>query len=341
MKILKIVILTAVFVFLGFLGIRTFYFAALKRPTQTEDAKELTIEKGAGVTEIADMLYDQGLINSKTLFKIYLKLNDLGSTLEAGEYEIPAGLNLKETVEILQHGTFDIKITFLEGWRREQIAVHASEVFNEEFPVSNSFVENFLSASEGMEGYLFPDTYFVEKGTTAKEIVQLMREMFDKKVTDDLVSRAEERGLSLDEVVILASIVEREVPAEEDRPRVAGILIKRWQNDWPLEADATVQYAIANSELTNCQTDELSNCTWWPKNLTKADLEIDSPYNTRKNKGLPPGPICNPGLSSLRAVVNYEQTPYWFYLSDKEGNTHYSKTLDGHNQNVVKYLRGW
>ena len=335
-RVFKKVIFT--FTLLAFLtlGARAYYLAALDRPSSSSGPQLVTIAPGMGVAEIAKLLAERNLIHSEALFKIYLRLNDLEATLEAGEYEIPPHLNLKETVELLQHGTFDLKLTFPEGWRREEMAAYAAKVFNSD---SKTFEEEFLAASEGMEGYLFPETYIVPRKTTAEELVRLMRKMFDSRFTEELRRGAKRRGLSEEEVVILASIVEREVRFDEDRAKVAGILIKRWRNGWPLEADATVQFAAATEGRRQPTTDNRPT-GWWPKKLTTADLEIDSPYNTRKYRGLPPAPICSPGLEALEAVVNYQPTPYWYYVSDEEGRIHFSKTLDEHNEKVLKYTRG-
>jgi len=312
------------------------YRAALSRPSRSTETAEITIPAGMGVAEISALLFENKLIRSEGLFKLYLRLNDLGATLEAGEYSVPPRLSLPETVALLQHGTFDLKATFPEGWRREEMAEYLGELMAgvDDTKITES---GFLSASVGMEGYLFPETYFVSREASAEEVVILMRGMFDKKFGDEWRRKAEERGLSVEEVVILASIVEREVTLAEDRAKVAGILIKRWKNGWPLEADATIQYALATSNYQLSAIDD--DFTWWPERLTKADLAIDSPYNTRKYRGLPPAPVCNPGLATLTAVVDYEETPYWFYVSDKEGKIHFSKTLDEHNQQVLQYVR--
>ena len=163
-----------------------------------------------------------------------------------------------------------------------------------------------------------------------------MRENFDKKyagLTQD------SGGLTQDEIVTFASIVEREVAKEEDRKKVAGILIKRWRNGWPLEADATVQYAKVNVKCQMLEVKGMKSCQWWPEELTDSDLKLDSPYNTRQNVGLPPTPISNPGLSALKAVAAPQQTPYWYYLTDDNGVTHYSKTLAEHNANIARYLK--
>lgn len=138
-----------------------------------------------------------------------------------------------------------------------------------------------------------------------------------------------------EEVLILASIVEREVKFNNDRPIVAGILLKRLEKNWPLQADATVQYAIASAK---CKGKSAKCGNWWPKNLTREDLKIKSPYNTYLYPGLPPGPICNPGLAAIEAVLNPVGSEYWFYLSDEEGKMHYAKTAEEHEENISKYL---
>ena len=345
-KLFKIVTITSILLVLLILGARGYYLAALNRPSLSDKTLSITVESGMGVNEIAKLLAENGLIHSEILFKIYLQLNNLAATLQAGEYEVSPHLNLKETVALLQHGTFDLKLTFPEGWRREEMAEYLEEAAGN-LPAKaplGAKAEEFLAASEGMEGYLFPETYLVPKDTNAEELVKMMRKMFDAKFTKELRDRAAQRNLSVEEVVILASIVEREVKLDEDRAPVAGILIKRWRSGWPLEADATVQFAVANSRqlsaISGPPTGEAGQPEWWPKKLTNSDLEIDSPYNTRKYRGLPPGPICNPGLKALKAVVGYKESSYWFYISDKGGKTLFSKTLDEHNQKVLKYTAG-
>ncbi|MEA2020475.1 MAG: endolytic transglycosylase MltG [Patescibacteria group bacterium] len=335
-KFLKVTIFFLFLLPILFFGARAYYKFALNREAQIDTPKTIIIEPGMGISEIATLLSDQGVINSEVLFIIYVKLNHGSAKLQAGEYQIPADLNLKEVVELLQHGTFDINLTFLEGWRREQMAEYLQKDPRAR-GLENISGDEFLALTQGEEGYLFPDTYRIPRDTSTKELVDLMRKTFAEKVGEDLREDAKETGLSFPEVIVLASVVEREVPSAEDRSKVAGILIKRLQNNWPLEADATVQYAVAN---VRCGEGSLECENWWPNQLTKTDLALDDPYNTRKHKGLPPAPICNPGIDSIKAVVNYEKSPYWFYLSDKEGNTHYSKTLDEHQQKVLKYLSG-
>jgi UPF0755 protein len=135
-------------------------------------------------------------------------------------------------------------------------------------------------------------------------------------------------------VLILASIVEREAGLDQDRPLIAGILLKRWRQGWPLQADATIQYAVGDDR---CQGQE-AECDYWAP-VKKADLAINSAYNTYKNQGLPPGPICSPGLASIKAVVYPQTSDYWFYLSDSDGTVHYARTNEEHSENVTRYLR--
>jgi UPF0755 protein len=195
---------------------------------------------------------------------------------------------------------------------------------------AKNFRQEFLSVSDGMEGFLFPDTYLFPKDVSASVVVSKMRSTFDQKFGTNTGNS----GLDLNELVILASIIERETVTPEERPIVAGIYLKRLQAGWTLDADATIQYAVASLECKN-----KIECKWWKRSLTAQDLEIKSPFNTYRNAGLPPNPICNPGLSSLTAVSNPQDSPYWFYLHDNNGKIHYAKTLEEHNMNVNKYLR--
>jgi UPF0755 protein len=180
------------------------------------------------------------------------------------------------------------------------------------------------------EGYLFPDTYLIPEQATAGGIIEILVNNYYRRFDDSLKAKAKKNGLSEKEVLILASLVEKEGRNDADRQKVASIILKRYRKDWPLQIDATIQYALGY---------QANEKTWWKKVLTADDLSIDSPYNTYKNTGLPPGPICNPGLSSITAVANANvNTPYWYYLSDKNGKMHYSKTLEEHNANIKSYL---
>lgn len=287
--------------------------------------QKFIVEKGDPIALIARNLKKADLIRSPFVFRLLVTSRNM--TLQAGEYNLAPSMSVYEIAQALTHGTFDYQVTTIEGWRIEEIAEH----LNSEIGIS---AQEFLENAE--EGYMFPETYFVPADITGQEFASLMRITFDKKVNSEMRSDLEDQDLTLDQVVTLASIVEREANTDSARPVVAGILLKRWRNDWPLEADATVQYAVASSRNNGVSGED---SMWWPNKLTAADLEIDSQYNTRKYKGLTPGPICNPGLSSMQAVIYPEQTDYWFYITDTEGEMHYSRTVDEHNQNVLRYLR--
>jgi len=157
--------------------------------------------------------------------------------------------------------------------------------------------------------------------------LQIIDKNFQKKVLKNQASEIQKSGMEINQILTLASIVERETRQASDRAIVAGILLKRLENSWPLQVDATIQYAVGKKG------------DWWPSNLTREDLEVNSPYNTYLNRGLPPGAICNPGLSSIISVLQPKQTDYWFYISDKNGVMHYAKTGEEHGANVEKYLR--
>lgn len=304
----------------------SYYGIALNRPAQNDREKVFKIDKGEGASDISSRLYAEDLINSKALFDVYVVLNNYQDNLQAGVYTVPAGSSVKQLVMLFSKGTDDLRVTFLEGWRVEEIAQEASLSFE------GVGYDRFLDEAKQYEGRLFPDTYDFSVGAAEETIINAMRENFKDKTKDLLTAEAlAKAGLSEEQVVIVASIVEREVRTEEDRAIVAGILLKRFKDRELLGADATTQYAVA-PKMENGQE------TWWPNQLTVEDLASASAFNTRKVVGLPPTPICSPGLSALQAVVNPQETDYYYYLTDLEGVTHYATTLDEHNRNIGKYL---
>lgn len=297
------------------------------------EAIPVTVEAGQGISAIASTLKEEGLIRSTLLFKIYIQLHRSGNSLQAGDYELSKGQNVPEMLEVLQHGTFDRRLTFLEGWRREEMADYLGTI-----PGLNINREAFLQASEGKEGRLFPDTYVVPRYISAADLVGLMESTFNQKVTSEIRDGFLAQGLTFEEGIILASIVEREVMTDEDRALVAGILLKRHKEGWPLQADATTQYALG-FQANNGEDDSVRASAWWKQHLTVADLEIDSAYNTRRKVGFPPTPICSPGIATLAAVARPEPSDYWYYLTGTDGTMHYAVTLDEHNANIANYLQ--
>ncbi|MDO8461077.1 MAG: endolytic transglycosylase MltG, partial [bacterium] len=176
------------------------------------------------------------------------------------------------------------------------------------------------------EGYLFPDTYLIPKDADIDLIVTLMKDNFDKKY--ESITPAKKTNLTKEEIVILASMIEREAKLDQDRSLVASVLLNRKNIGMKLDIDATIQYALGYQEIEK---------TWWKKGLTLQDIKLNSSYNTYLNPGLPPTPISNPGLEALNAVVNPAETQYFYYISDSSGRNHYAKTIEEHNANIKTF----
>lgn len=278
------------------------------------------VQAGDGARVIATNLAAAHLIRSPTAFFLLVKLMGIEKNLQAGDFRLNKAMDSRTVAEQLTHGFEDIWVTTLEGWRNEEIATTLAK--NLDLPESE-----FLKVAR--EGYMFPDTYRIPRDATAGAIVNMFRTTFDDKVTSAMRAEAKKRGLSMDQVIILASIVEREGRTDEDRPVIAGILLKRLKANWPLQVDATLQYALGYQS---------SDKSWWKKVLSEDDRSVKSPYNTYATPGLPPGPICNPGLSSVRAVISPKDSDYWYYLHDTSGGVHYAKTIEEHEANISKFL---
>ncbi|HOM78075.1 MAG TPA: endolytic transglycosylase MltG [bacterium] len=339
----KVLVVSLILLLILAIPLASFYYSfAINRPAQNSERTVIEIESGQSLVEISKNLYSKDLINSQGLFLFYVVVNNLDKNIQAGVYSIPSGTSLRDLVLILQKGTKDVTVTFLEGWRVEEFALAASK--NLKFVNYDDFV---LQATP-LEGYLFPDTYHLRYDINTEDLIKLLSKTFDDKtrelfkVRNDLTA-----DLSNEEIVILASLIEREIHVEEDRPLVAGILVKRLQQGIPLGVDATSQYYIPflrakcpERSWVKCFTmDEAEKITWWVNDITQEELEYDSPYNTRKNRGLPPTPISSFGISALKAALEPEQTDYFFYITDRTGTTRFAKTLSEHENNILKYLR--
>ncbi len=314
-----------IFLFLAVFLIGFIWFFRSSGPVSTVKTEQrFLIEKGSGASLVGANLQKQGLVKSPLAFKIYVQLTGKSAKIQAGEYLISPNLTLFQLVDLFLEGPQEVWVTVPEGLRREEIAFKMTEGLGLEGAAKERFIKEFLAKSQGLEGYLFPDTYLLPRDVTASVAVTVMKSTFDKKVNFAYTNKD----------IILASILERETITTQERPIVAGILINRLNAGWAIQTDATVQYAVGSA---NCVV-PTATCDWWPRPLTQADLEIKSPYNTYTNTGLPPAPISNPGLTSINAVVNYEDSPYWYYLHDSEGQIHYGATLEEHNANISKYL---
>lgn len=319
LKVFFICFFVGLFILVGLFGAYFVYQDKLSAPSDDKTKHQFTISKGERISEIALKLKNEGYIKDDFSFKIYLKLNGLESRLQSGEFSISKSMNASEIVEELSHGTSDKRVTLLEGWRVEEMAL----VLSKELGIGE---QDFIKKSK--EGYMFPDTYQFPKETDADEVIGILKDNFDVKYVKAVKESKSKTKYSQNEIVTIASIIERESKGGEERNIISGILQKRLAEGMALEVDATVQYAIGYDEIQN---------TWWKKGLTTDDLKIDSPYNSRKVAGLPPNPICNPSYESLSAALNPKESPYWFYSHDKKGVVHYAKTIDEHLQNISKY----
>jgi UPF0755 protein len=326
-KLLLFLIIIASIIFFVF-----FWWQSVNKPLDPlkDKPQRFVITRGMTVSEIGTKLAKEGLIKSPFAFKLYVQFLGKTQDIKAGEFQLSPSEKMSEIVSKLMKGPDLVWITFPEGLRREEIAIKIIKEIG--VKDAQEFYSQFILASEGKEGFLFPDTYLVPKEITAQKMVDILYDNFNKK-TNILISDINKTKMSLLEIVVLASLIERETNTESERPIVAGILLKRLENDWPLQVDASVQYAIGSA---NCREFKL-DCKWWPI-LSKEDLNVESPFNSYKFRGLPPKPIANPGISSIKAVIFPEATDYWFYIHDTNGKIRFAKTLEEHQGNIRKYL---
>lgn len=332
--------------FLAF-GFFVFIFSYQLKPIQADASGDavFVVEKGQGFQEISDNLAKSGLIRSRSSFKLYLLIRGWADKLQPGEYTFPLNFSGNQIAKILVEDSLEeITVTIPEGWTLSMIdkklkgdevlisgSLSALKVGDFLDKNSNDYFE-FLSTSSqeaSLEGFIFPDTYRFYKNISATAVAKKFLTNFEEKFSNGLITQMKKQGLDFQETVILASLVESEIPHDADRSKVAGILFKRLSKSMPLQIDATIIYI-------KCEIKKLDNC----REITNGDLKIKSAYNTYLNYGLPAGPISNPGLGALQAVLYPESSSYLFYLSDPAtGNTIFSKTLEEHNVNKQRYLR--
>jgi len=311
----------------------------LPKDANSQEEKIFIIERGEGTREIALNLEKEGLIKSGPLFQLYTLWKGVSGNLQAGNYLLSPSMTIPEITKNLVSGeVIRIKITIPEGFNLAEVIQELLESYPNSYRIKelkvNSFQEDFEFLKDAppeanLEGFLFPDTYYFKKQETEnkkqkiEEIVQKMLTNFDKKLTPDLKTEINRQNKTIFEIVIMASLIEKEVKTFEDKKLVSGILWKRLEAGIPLQVDATITY-ITGKKTTK---------------ILKTELQIDSPYNTYKYKGLPLGPISNPGLESILAAVYPEDSDYWYYLSTPEGETIFSKALEEHNIAKAKYLK--
>lgn len=295
----------------------------------------VTVEAGSSTASVALMLREKGVVRSALAFRLLARVMGADGKLQTGEYQFEPGIYAWDAITSLVRGSVVYySLTVREGLSVEQIA---SLVEERGFGQKREFLEVCRDASLApdlvpkealagtrypLEGYLFPDTYYIRKGMTEREIAQMMLKRFSQVFTKDLQNKAKDVGLAPHQVATLASIVEREAYVPEERPVIAAVYLNRVRIGMKLDADPTVTYAIGKE------------AGYAP--LLK-DLEFDSPYNTYKNPGLPPGPIGNFGEASLKAVLSPASVDYLYFVAKKDGSHAFAHTLSEHNANVATY----
>jgi UPF0755 protein len=290
--------------------------AVLSPPLSFPDEELLTIPTGTSVEAIANMLHETGIIRSPFAFRVLVRLRGADHDLQAGDYFFTEPHGLVRAVSRMRTGDFGlipVRVQLAEGTTRTQMAARLEE----HLPYFNG--ETFLAYTEGKEGYLFPDTYFFLPNTTADEVADQLEDTFYNKTAE---LRETIATSSLDDIVTIASIIEREAHDPEDRRLISGVLWNRLDIDMPLQVDATLFFLLGKPS----------------SELTQDDLDFDSPYNTYLYPGLPPGPIASPGLDAMAAALDPTPSDYLYYLSDSDGVTYFATTFEEHKENRALYL---
>ncbi|MCK5466810.1 endolytic transglycosylase MltG [Candidatus Parcubacteria bacterium] len=306
--------------------------------SQDNTKKEFVIQSGESVQEIADNLEDKNLIKKADFFKLYVWKEALASKLQAGNYELSSAMPIAEIVDLFIGGKIksaEIKITIPEGFLNKEIdgrlannnLIEKGEFikFDEDNNLDLSNYEFLKDKPEivGLQGYYFPDTYIYYKDSTIENIVKKMLDNFDQKLSQDLREEIKKQNKSIFEVIILASIIEKEAGFVEDMGKVASVFQNRLDIGKALESDATINYITGSGRAQS----------------TYDDLKIDSPYNTYKYPGLPPAPISNPGIEAIKVAIYPEKTDYFYFLTAKNGESFFSVTYDEHLRNKDRYLK--
>lgn len=300
---------------------------------------EFTVEPGMGAADIAAALGDRGAVRDIEQFRLLLSLTGAGAELRAGCYVFDVGTPSAEALFRLREGlTYQSLLAIPEGRRLEEIEELVAAAGLADGATWRQALETVRQEEEqrglweggSYLGYLLPASYPMACEDDAAALVRAMRAAFDEQVTPELRAAAERRGMTLQEVITLASIVEREAVLKEEQPIIASVFLNRLAQGMPLQADPTVQFAIAETDPTDDG--------WWRRELTIDDLAFDSPYNTYLYAGLPPGPIANPGIDAIRAVIEPAETDYlYFVVSGADGAHVFASTFEEHEANVARY----
>ena len=296
---------------------------SLTRPTHISATREIDIQPGMSARRIGALLEDEGIIRSGRVFEWTTRLKGHARHLEAGTYHLSGTSNLSGIIQALLEAPLRFqRITIPEGLTRHEVAgllQRDAGLDSTRFVAlsqDGDFIRHIGMEAPSLEGYLFPETYFFDVEITEAEAIRLMVEEFHKVFADSFHVRLDSLDLTLHQVVILASIVEREAGVEAERPLISAVFQRRLAYDRRLESCATIEYALG---VRN-------------RRLTNADLQVDSPFNTYRHSGLPPGPICNPGLASILAILHPAETDYLYFVARGDGEHIFSRTNEEHEQ---------
>lgn len=326
----KVLILAIIFLVLILtpLALNIYYNFLLRPLSKSKNSQIFIVKPGQPIVQIGRNLEKANLIKSDLAFRLYVAQSGIAKNIQAGDFRLAPDMSTKEIAQALTHGAIDIWVTFPEGIRVEEMAQiienKLKTATNDKYQFNK---EAFIQRSK--EGFMFPDTYLIAKDATAQDIINRMQLTFEQKVDKKTLVLGQNNDLNADDLITLASLIEREAKTNEERPVIAGILINRLKEGIPLQVDATIQYAKGYDAAQN---------NWWSP-VTVSDYQlVKSIFNTYLHVGLPPAPICNPGLDSIRAAASPAQTDYLYYLHDSQGKIHYAKTAQEHQDNISKYL---
>jgi UPF0755 protein len=332
----KILLICIIFISILYTYQSSIFKKYIEHNIKLEKHVMLEIKKGMDTNTIANKLFEKNIIISPWAFKKYLKKYDLDTSLQAGSFLFSENITIPQVIEILQVGKGkEFPVTLLPGITLEDFGnalEYRKKLAQQDFidclktcDFSHFTFLNSHDTTNQFEGYLFPDTYFFEeKSWNAKILISRLLRSFEKNIIEKYKNEISTSSLSIQKLVILASLIEKESRGDqEEKQYISGIIYKRLSQNIPLGIDATTRYETNN----------------WSKPLYTKDFKRENPYNTRLYKGLPPTAISTFHQASFYAALHPKKSPYLYYLHDKNGQIHYAKTLKGHNQNKQKYLR--
>lgn len=304
------------------------WLALTSAPALSAGPLVVEIPAHQGAVEIANRLGEAGVVRSRAGFLATVIARGSLRRLKAGEYEIPRDASTLDVVELLESGRVRQHLVLHpEGATVSELAraLESERLASAEDVVRAASSERLLRSlgieAPSVEGYLFPDTYQFVRGMSVDEMLGRMVQRMRAKLTPELQARARERGLTVHQLLTLASIIEREAVDPSERPLISAVFWNRLRLDMPLQADPTVQYAAAKERRT----------------LTRSDLAADHPYNTYVRRGLPPGPIASPGLAAIEAALEPAPVKYLYFVARDDRRHHFSTTVDEHNAAVARY----